>query len=354
MKKITILLVILLLNSITIIAQVAISKNAALLKASKFEDKRFDDFKKTTTIFVLNNLYEKKQYEEMLKSCWTITPFEVVELKDFKYENYISDKYSFCMMYGYTSISQNVERTRFLIHFYLLDMDLIDKKIKKLKNNDYYDFLIDKKKNLAYIELIPNAEIYNFTDSKFISGVRMPSFKTSYNYGYFSKEKSDFESEISKKIYNEKVFHNYNLGILKNNFQEVNRLLLAKKFYSFNEELSTSEIKQLKNKVLYLPEYLKKEYFTKPIEYKDYSDEKMKKILSAYPYKIEFISENELETKMLNNEEFYYLNFGYRLRFFQVINSKTGNVIYKVYPNGMMKANLKESDFKDLTKAIKK
>jgi hypothetical protein len=302
----------------------------------------------------LNNLYEKKQYEEMLKSCWTITPFEVVELKDFKYENYISDKYSFCMMYGYTSISQNVERTRFLIHFYLLDMDLIDKKIKKLKNNDYYDFLIDKKKNLAYIELIPNAEIYNFTDSKFISGVRMPSFKTSYNYGYFSKEKSDFESEISKKIYNEKVFHNYNLGILKNNFQEVNRLLLAKKFYSFNEELSTSEIKQLKNKVLYLPEYLKKEYFTKPIEYKDYSDEKMKKILSAYPYKIEFISENELETKMLNNEEFYYLNFGYRLRFFQVINSKTGNVIYKVYPNGMMKANLKESDFKDLTKAIKK
>jgi hypothetical protein len=46
MKKITILLVILLLNSITIIAQVAISKNAALLKASKFEDKRFDDLRK--------------------------------------------------------------------------------------------------------------------------------------------------------------------------------------------------------------------------------------------------------------------------------------------------------------------
>lgn len=353
MKKITILLVILLLNSITIIAQVSISKNQAL-KASQFEDKRFDDFKKTTTIFVLNNLYNKNQYEEMLKSCWTITPFEVVELKDFKYENYIGDKYSFCMMYGYTSISQNVESTRFLIHFYLLDMDLINKKIKKLKNNDYYDFLIDKKKNLAYIELIPNAEIYNLTDTKFTSGVRLPSFNTSHNYGYFNNKKSEFEAKMSNKIYDEKVFHNYNLGTLKNNFQEVNKLLLAKQFCSFNDKLSTKEIKQLKNKVLYLPEYLKKEYFTKPIEYKNYSDEKMKKILSAYPYKIEFISENELETKILNNEEFYYLNFGYRLRFFQVINSKTGDVIYKVYPNGMMKANLKESDFKDLTKAINK
>ena len=40
--------------------------------------------------------------------------------------------------------------------------------------------------------------------------------------------------------------------------------------------------------------------------------------------------------------------------FFQIVNSKTGEVIYKVYPNGMMKANLKESDFKDLAKAINK
>ena len=157
MKKITILLVILLLNSITIIAQVAISKNAALLKASKFEDKRFDDFKKTTTIFVLNNLYEKKQYEEMLKSCWTITPFEVVELKDFKYENYISDKYSFCMMYGYTSISQNVERTRFLIHFYLLDMDLIDKKI---------DAILDKISKKGYDSLSKDEKQFLFSQKE--------------------------------------------------------------------------------------------------------------------------------------------------------------------------------------------
>lgn len=355
MKKITILFIVFFIaNTMTLKAQVAISKNAAFFKASEFEEKRFDDFKKTTTIFVLNNLYEKKQYEEMLKSSWTITPFEVIDLKDFKYENYLSDKYSFCMMYGYTSVSQNVESTKFFIHFYLLDMDEINKKIKKLKNNDYYDFLVDKKKNLAYIELIPTAEIYNLTDSKFTSGVRMPSFKTSYNYGYFSKEKSDFESEISKKIYYERVFHNYNLGTLKNNFQEVNRLLLAKQFCSFNDELITPEIKQLKKQVLYLPDYLKKEYFTKPIEYKDYSEEKWNKIISAYVYKIEFISEKELETKILNNEEFYYLNFGYRLRYFQIINGKSGVIVYKNYSNGPMKANLKESDFKDLAKAINK
>lgn len=334
----------------TLKAQVAISKNAAFFKASEFEEKRFDDFKKTTTIFVLNNLYEKKQYEEILKSCWTITPFEVIDLKDFKYENYLSDKYSFCMMYGYTSVSQNVESTKFLIHFYLLDMDLINKKIKKIKDNDYYEFLNDKKKNLSYIELIPNANIFALSNSRFDS----PSFREFYNYSYFKTDKTEFEENVSNKIYNENVFHNYNLVMLKNNFQEVNRLLLAKQFCSFNDELSTTDIKQLKKKVLYLPEYLKKEYFTNPIEYKDYSDEKINKILSVYPYDIAFISEKELETKRLNNEEFYYLNFGYRLRYFQIINGKSGVIVYKNYSNGPMKANLKESDFKDLAKAINK
>ena len=113
-------------------------------------------------------------------------------------------------------------------------------------------------------------------------------------------------------------------------------------------------LEKIKKQTLYLPDYLKKEYHTKPIEYKEYSKEKLDKILSPYPYKIEFISVKEFETKILNNEEFYYLNFGYHLRYFQIVNSKTGEAIYKVYPNGMMKANLKECDFKDLTKAINK
>ena len=57
MKKITIIFVALFLaNTITLKAQVSISKNAVFLKSSEFENKRFDDFKKTTTIFVLNNL----------------------------------------------------------------------------------------------------------------------------------------------------------------------------------------------------------------------------------------------------------------------------------------------------------
>ena len=137
MKKITILFIVFFIaNTMTLKAQVAISKNAVFLKSSEFENKRFDDFKKTTTIFVLNNLYEKKQYEEMLKSSWTITPFEVVDLKDFKYENYLSDKYSFCMMYGNTMhFSDGNEKTKFLIHFYILDMDLVNKKKSKLIDN---------------------------------------------------------------------------------------------------------------------------------------------------------------------------------------------------------------------------
>ena len=97
MKKITTLIVVLLFG-FAMQAQVAISKNPYYEKPSKFEMERFDDFKNTTTIFVLNNLYDKKQYEDMLNSFWTITPYEVVSLKDFKYQDYISDKYSFSVI----------------------------------------------------------------------------------------------------------------------------------------------------------------------------------------------------------------------------------------------------------------
>lgn len=352
MKKITILIIVLLFGFV-MQAQVAISMATGMNGKSKFEKERFTVFKNTTTIFVLNNLYEKKQYEDMLKSCWTITPFEVVALDDFKYENYLSDKYSFCMLDGYSNNSQRGTITKFYLHFYILDMEHINKKIKKYKGTNFFDFIIDKRRNLAYIDLIPKAEIYDLTENTSPYSLA-PGEAQMFFYSYFNNEKSKDGIKISNKIYNENVFHNYNLGMLKNNIQNINRLLLNQVFCSFDEEVVSPDVKQLKKQILYLPDYLKKEYHTKPIEYKEYSKEKLDKILSPYPYKIEFISEKELETKILNNEEFYYLNFGYHLRYFQIVNSKTGDVIYKVYPNGMMKANLKESDFKDLVKAINK
>lgn len=351
MKKITILILAIFFG-FEMQSQVAISKNPYYSKSSKFEMERFDEFKNTKTIFVLNNLYDKKQYEDMLKSFWTITQYEVVNLKDFKYQDYLSDKYSFCVMSGFTNIQTEGIRTIFSINLFILDMEKVSKKIKDLKDNDYFTFLDDKKKNLAYIELIPNDKIWDLIDRN--STTTNATGRDFHSYSYFKSKKSKYEQMVSDKIHNENVFHNYNLVMLKNNFQNVQKLLSNKAFCGFYEESVSSEIKQLKKQTLYLPEHLKKEYHTKPIEYKEYSKEKLDKILSPYPYKIEFISEKELETKILNNEEFYYLNFGYHLRYFQIVNSKTGDVIYKVYPNGMMKANLKESDFKDLVKAINK
>ena len=69
---------------------------------------------------------------------------------------------------------------------------------------------------------------------------------------------------------------------------------------------------------------------------------------------IEFISEKELEDKILKNEDIYYLKFGFEYRYFHVINGKTGAIVYQNYSNGMMKTNLTQSDFKDLVKAINK
>lgn len=74
-----------------------------------------------------------------------------------------------------------------------------------------------------------------------------------------------------------------------------------------------------------------------------------------YNYKYEVISDEELNNKILNNEELYYLRY-VRMnaeRFLQVVNSKTGEIIYRNYITGMS-YNIKSKDIKELNDKIKK
>ena len=62
-----------------------------------------------------------------------------------------------------------------------------------------------------------------------------------------------------------------------------------------------------------------------------------------------------MNNKILNNEELYYLRY-VRMnaeRFLQVVNSKTGEIIYRNYITGMS-YNIKSKDIKELNDKIKK
>ncbi|MFL0124072.1 hypothetical protein V2590_05235, partial [Tenacibaculum maritimum] len=84
-------------------------------------------------------------------------------------------------------------------------------------------------------------------------------------------------------------------------------------------------------------------------------DENIKDIFRKYDYGYEIISDEEISNKILNNEEFYYLRY-VRMnteRFLQVVNSKTGEIIYRDYIMGLS-YRIKSKHIKKLSRKIKK
>jgi len=83
-------------------------------------------------------------------------------------------------------------------------------------------------------------------------------------------------------------------------------------------------------------------------------DEYTQKLLKNYSYKYNIQTEEEISNRILAGEDFYYFRYASMNtdRFIQVINSKTGDVVYRHYaPLGY---NLKSKHFKAIGKAIKK
>jgi hypothetical protein len=112
-----------------------------------------------------------------------------------------------------------------------------------------------------------------------------------------------------------------------------------------------SEVKKLATQTLYIPDYFK-------LECQPLNSDKINgpvKLLSNYKYKYEFIELGNLDGKIQSGEEFYYLRY-VRMnseKFLQIVNSKTGNVVYREYISGMS-LGLDNGDIKNINKAIEK
>ena len=155
-------------------------------------------------------------------------------------------------------------------------------------------------------------------------------------------------------MYSEVCFTNTNLGMLKNYFQQISETLSKGGHCGLYDDFSKPEIKNLKEKILYIPEVYKMEYKPKRWSEELREDKDVKKLLEDYKYKYEFISDTELEKKILNNEEIYYLRYVSMNanKYLQVVNAKTGNPVYYYY--GALTYNLKDDDFEEISQAIDK
>ncbi|MBS7232830.1 hypothetical protein KHA90_17565 [Flavobacterium psychroterrae] len=337
MKRI--LLIVMLALSIQNYAQVAVTPSYRGAN-DPFEKGELERFKATTTIFVLPQINKKEDYEKILKEVWTVTPYKVVEYKDFKMLDYADGTYSiadFDADIKITSKGTTFVHTNFAVR--ILDKEKIDKRLKKLKPDDKnYDRKIKElfREDLIYI-------------------ARAPLSANAVYIAEAMKARTDEKAQIVfEKIYTENSFTNTNLGMLKNYFQDINQIISKGEHSGLYDDFTKPEIKNLKEATLYIPEAYMMEFSPWKITDKLRDEKDLKKLLEDYKYKYQFIKDEDLQKKILNNEDIYYLRYVSMNanKYLQVVNAKTGSPAYYFYGGGSY--NLKDDDFEDLSKAISK
>ncbi|MDR7209676.1 hypothetical protein [Flavobacterium piscis] len=337
MKRI--LLIVMLALSIQNYAQVAVTSSYRGANDA-FEKGVLEKFKATTTIFVLPQLNKKEDYEKILKEVWTVTPFKVVEYKDSKMLDYADGTYSIANFDGdiiITSKGTTFVHTNLAIR--ILDKEKFDKGFKKLKADDKkYDRKLNDlfRENLIYIARAPLC-----VNNAFLADAMRAR----------SDEKADI---LFARMYTENSFTNTNLGMLKNYFQQINKVISQGEHCGLYDDFTKPEIKNLKEATLYIPEAYMMEYNPWKISEKLRDEKNLKKLTEDYKYKFQFIKDEDLEKKILNNEDIYYLRYVSMNanKYLQVVNAKTGAPAYYFY--GAATYNLKDDDFEDLSKAISK
>ncbi|MCD9611690.1 hypothetical protein [Tenacibaculum maritimum] len=303
-------------------------------KSKKFKKGVLEKFKNTETIFLLSNIYEKEVYEKILKDSWNVTPYKVVDLEGFEIENYLSSKYSVAQLAGLKRSGGGSTSLFTYIDFKIYDSDAIFKKLEKLspkkRKKKKQDIINKNSSNIARFYIFPKDDFIRTSLSSDIG-------------------------KIVNSLFTDDVFFNYKPGFLKNYFQKINNLIKNEDIYWMYEDDYLPELKKLTNNKLYIPSYMTIKYSGWMGQDSEEDDENIKDIFRKYDYGYEIISDEEISNKILNNEEFYYLRY-VRMnteRFLQVVNSKTGEIIYRDYIMGLS-YRIKSKHIKKLSRKIKK
>lgn len=329
----------LLLGFITFQSYAQVSVGPSHIGRSKnFKKGVVEEFKKTETVFLLSSVYDKEIYEQILKDSWNVTPYKIVDLYNFNMEDYLDNRYSFAQLSGFERVYHGTGggyATLFTyVDFQMFDHEKILKKLKKMS---------DKKKAKKIDDLLTKnrsgiARFYIFPKDDFI--------KKAVPYK---------ENETELSLYTDDVFFNYKPGLLKNYFQKVNDLIRDEEEYWLYGNDFLPELKNLASSKLYIPSYMLIKFNPFIAKDRDVEDVSTESLLAKYDYDYEIVEDDLLSDRIMNKEEFYYLRY-VRMnaeRFVQVVNSKTGEIVYRDYITGLG-YNLKNKQIKELNKSIAK
>ncbi|MFH7015848.1 hypothetical protein [Flavobacterium sp. FlaQc-47] len=339
MKRI--LLIVMLALSVQNYAQVAVTASERGAN-DPFEKGELEKFKSTTTVFVLPQLNKKEDYEKILKEVWTVTPYKVVDFKDFVMQDYSDGKYSIAKFIGDITISGKGTvyiHTNFAIR--ILDKEKFDKGFAKLKADDKkYNRKLGGlfREHLTYIARFPLS-----VNNKFLVDAMAGA------------RSDDKIASLYDRMYTEQSFTNTNLGMLKNYFQQINKIISEGGHSGLYDDFVTPEVKNLKDITLYVPEAYMMEYNPWKGTEKLRDEKDLKKLVEDYKYKYQFIKDEDLEKKIISNEDIFYLRYVSMNgnKYLDVVSAKTGISVYYFYGAGFA-YNLKDDDFKNISKAISK
>jgi len=299
-------------------SQIAIGDKLLRTGEAPLEEEILSEFKSTTTVFVLRKGDDLNFFEEQLKKVWTITPLEVIKFEDIK--KYLGKaEYSIFEIQGNSVSFTNSKGKDFSCSYVYLNLYLN----KVGKDGELYQY------SVAKMELHPE-----------IGTVLQLGGK---------------ETTFSEDIYNEDRIYNWNEVTVLNFVKLVDDHFRKKKGLAFYEKYYTDkQLKRLKRKTLYVPEYVLRKF--NPVHRTEDEVHNAEDLFSGYSYKYKVVSNQELLELYLNSEKsFYYL---YTVKscnkvLINIINGKTGEVIYSDYPD-LFSYNLKSKKLKQLIKRIDK
>lgn len=238
-----------------------------------------------------------KEYMAIFDEYWTFSDIEFILKSDFI--NYISQTSTYISMGGLHKTKRGSSYQQ--IHFYFEFWDLKDGFFENKK-----DKKINYKKDVNQI-----ARLEVFTDESLLKDMD-EIFLTEYD--------------------SDKHLRNWGPGVLKNNIQALMTYLNSNEDKNLFSKIRNEEkIRLLRTDTLYVVDYL----LIKRNKYNGDESKRFKEkdIFEFYKSNYKIITIEELNNKILNNEEFYYLSYlrSSSNKFVSIINSKTGEYIYSAY-----------------------
>ncbi len=284
------------------------------LNTKDLSEEAIQGLRNSQTIFFYRSDDDLMELRRALEEVWTISelflyPYSEIGKIGLKGKSYF-------VIEGFRKVTNQyatVDNTYLFLHLY---MNFTDRKGK------------DFQQTFARLDLFPTQETMK----------EIPNHK---------------DEKVIDYIYTDAEISNWTPGFLRNYLKNINDLLISgqgRGLYESNDEVPAAS--QLAKTTLYVPDYV--------LERKEHlygiggGNQDSERLMKDYPYSYEFKSASQISDMVLDGEDFYYLVYTRSStdKYFTVYHSISGEIVYNAYKP--MSYNLKNSDFKDIAKSVKK